>query len=312
MPFFSVVIPTYNRKESLKKAIFSVLLQDEQNFELIIVDDGSESGSKEFLKEIAKQTNLRVFFIPTRKGVSFARNFGVQNAYSKWICFLDSDDLWHKKKLSVQKKFLQENPQYVIFQTQEDWIRNQKKINPPKKYVKKSGDIFSDCLQHCFITPSAVCLQKKIFLEFGGFDEYLPACEDYDLWVRITAKYSAGLIKEKLVVRFEGHQDQLSHTYQAMDRFRIYSLLKNIIQGSFSKLQTELAYLVLQKKVKIYLQGAKKRAKNTSYFKKIYQDFLIQSADSKNNHIKTTQLKKNNFFSRLRASLEIDLQNSFL
>lgn len=294
MPFFSVVIPTYNRRASLQKAIASVFCQDEQDFELIIVDDGSTDENQEFLKEIWQQNKMKALF-SKKKGVSFARNLGVKNASSEWICFLDSDDLWHKQKLSRQKKFIQDTSCSVIFQTQEIWIRKGVRVNPPKKYYKRSGDIFSDCLRHCFITPSAVCLQKEVFLEVGGFDTHLPVCEDYDIWLRIAAKYPVGLIHQNLVTRFEGHQDQLSHTYPAMDRFRIYSLAKNIVRKEFSKEQTKSAYQVFQEKGKIYLQGAKKRAKNVDCFEKIYSSFCIDPIFLENFSLKD-----------LRIALEID------
>ena len=259
MPFFSVIIPTYNRKEKLKEAVFSVFKQSFSDFELIIIDDGSQDKTSELLVQLAKKYENFSFYFQEHKGVSAARNWGVQKAKSDWICFLDSDDLWDESKLFYQKEYIKENPKICIFQTKEHWIRKGKLVNPPLKHQKKEGNIFSDALRQCFITPSSVCIKKKIFLDYKGFDENLLACEDYDLWIRISAHYPVGLIKKKLLTRFEGHSDQLSHAFVAMDKFRIYSLWKNIyVENIFSEEQTEKMLLVLRKKLLFTYREPKK------------------------------------------------------
>ena len=270
MPFFSVIIPTYNRKEKLKEAIFSVINQSFSDIEIIVVDDGSQDETRELLVQLAKKYKNLSFYCQEHKGVSAARNLGVKKATADWICFLDSDDLWDKEKLFYQKEYIIENPEICIFQTKEHWIRKGKLVTPPIKHQKKEGDIFLDSLQQCFITPSSVCIKKFFFLQHKGFDEKLLACEDYDLWIRITAQNLVGLVKKKLLTRFEGHSDQLSHLFPAIDRFRIYSLWKNIyIENNFSKEQTQKMLLIFKKKVAIYLQGAKKRKKNTKTLENI-------------------------------------------
>ena len=276
MPFFSVIIPTYNRKEFLKKSVYSVLCQTEQDFELIIVDDGSTDNTQEALRSLQQQAHKKKirYIVTKHQGVSFARNKGAQQARAEWICFLDSDDCWNSSKLTEQKKFIKENPKYRILQTQEIWIRDNKQVNPVNKYLKKEGDLFIDSLEHCFITPSTVCIQKELFNAFDGFDENLFCCEDYELWIRITAKYPVGLIRKKLAKRFAGHKDQLSYLYFAIDRFRIYSLIKAILYAGFSQEQKKLAKIMLQKKATIYIQGAKKRGRSINQFQELYHLFL--------------------------------------
>jgi glycosyltransferase involved in cell wall biosynthesis len=295
-PFFSVIIPNYNRKEYFKRAIDSVFSQKFQNFEVIVVDDGSDAETKAFLENILKtQKNTKCFF-QKNKGVSAARNFGVSKASSDWICFLDSDDWWDPEKLLCQKKFILENPQYLIFQTREVWIKKGLKVVIPKKHQKVKGDIFARSLQQCFITPSTVCLHKSLFSKNSGFDEDLLACEDYDFWMRITAGHQVGLIEKDLAKRFEGHPCQLSHLYPAMDRFRIYSLWKNILFAKFTSAQKTLAKKILQEKIIIYLQGAKRRKKDTSSFEKLCSElpeFLKNLSDKKI------------FLQKIKASLSI-------
>ena len=183
-PFFSVIIPTYNRKEFLKKAINSVLEQTEKDWELLIVDDGSSDGSQPLKEEIAKEEKAKEeiakeekakeeiakeeiakeekakagqnylkknihWFTRKHFGVSSARNYGVKKAKGKWIAFLDSDDLWHPEKLKKQKEFTRQFPNFSIFQCEELWVRNNLHANIPKKHHKKSGNIFKPSLELC-------------------------------------------------------------------------------------------------------------------------------------------------------------------
>ena len=332
-PFFSVIIPTYNRKEFLKKAINSVLEQTEKDWELLIVDDGSSDGSQPLKEEIAKEEKAKEEIVKeekakeeiakeeiakeekakeekagqnylkknihwfTRKhfGVSSARNYGVKKAKGKWIAFLDSDDLWHPEKLKKQKEFTRQFPNFSIFQCEELWVRNNLHANIPKKHHKKSGNIFKPSLEICFITPSAVCIKKELFEMFGGFDENIPCCEDYDLWLKITAQCNVGLLAENLVTRYEGHHDQLSHSFFAMDRFRIYSLCKLLLLENLTIEQRNMTKIILKKKYSIYLQGAKKRNKNSEKLENLLQ-VAMNISISKNS-------EKNLFLESVRGCL---------
>lgn len=252
-----VIIPVYNRQELLIRAINSVLNQTYSNYKLIIVDDGSTDKTKEMIAE--KFPNIEYFY-QTNKGVSSARNLGIRNSDSELIAFLDSDDEWHKDKLKKQIEFLKSKPEYSICQTKEKWIRNGKFINPGKKHLKISGDLFAKSLEQCFITPSSVLLKRELLNEFGYFNECLPACEDYDLWIKITSKYSVGLIDEDLMTRFAGHNDQLSNT-AVLDKYRIIAL-DNFISGDFGNIeQKNMAFMILEKKTRIYTNGLIKRDK---------------------------------------------------
>lgn len=257
-PIVSVIIPTFNRASMVLEAAQSVCQQTFQDFELIIIDDGSTDGTAEELKKIARPFHYR---FQENQGVSKARNQGIQVARGKWIAFLDSDDLWRPQKLETQMRFFSEHPEARICQTEEIWIRNGRRVNPQKKHQKVSGPIFAPSLVLCLVSPSAVMIQKKLFDQVGFFDETLPACEDYDLWLRIASELPIYLIDRPLVIKRGGHPDQLSHTTPALDRYRIQALEKLLSSGRLSPEQVALACQELEIKCRIYGQGCLKRGR---------------------------------------------------
>ncbi len=256
----SVIIPTYNRIRFLKRAIASVLYQDWKEYEIIVVDDGSTDGTKEELISVFGK-KIKIISHPENRGVSAARNTGIRNARYPFIAFLDSDDYWFSKKLSFQMDFFEKKEDAVICQTEEIWIRKGRRVNPKKKHKKLSGDIFKPSLRLCLISPSAVMLKKELFDEVGLFDEDLPVCEDYDMWLRICWKYPVYLIEKPLVVKEGGHSDQLSSRYWGMDRFRIYSILKLINSTDLNEEQLHAAIEELKYKCRIYGNGCIKRGR---------------------------------------------------
>ena len=258
MPYFSVIIPSFNRRQKLCRAIDSVLSQSFRDYELIIIDDGSTDGTD----SIALQYKGKIsYFFQENQGVSSARNKGISVSNSPFIAFLDSDDTWDKRKLARHKEYIESNPHILIHQTEDIWIRNDRFVNPQKKHLKREGDIFEQSLHLCMISPSSVVMSREIFDKYGYFDEELPACEDYDLWLRITPFEYIGLIKEKLITRYAGHSDQLSASFELMDRFRVYSLMKllEIHKDNLSPEQYKKARTVAIEKTKILLHGSIKR-----------------------------------------------------
>jgi len=256
-PLVSVIIPTYNRGWILKEAIDSVLAQDFTDFELIVVDDGSNDNTHDilnFYKEdilVLQQEN---------KGVSSARNRGIVSASGKFIAFLDSDDLWLPKKLSMQLDFFNANPDALICQTEEKWLRNGIRVNPKKRHKKLSGDIFEPSLYLCLVSPSAVMIKRSLFKKTGMFDESLPACEDYDIWLRISSRDPVYLIDTPLIIKRGGHDDQLSRS-SGLDRYRIQSLKKIIESHLLTDEQSMAEVKVLKKKCTIYANGCLKRGR---------------------------------------------------
>lgn len=266
----SVVIPTLNRCLLLKRAIDSVLNQSVSPNEVIVIDNGS---SDETINMISTNYPDIIFLTEEKIGVSASRNQGIKKSNSEWVAFLDSDDVWEPSKLEKQLTFNNRfKTNFRFIHTNETWIRNGKFLNQMKKHEKSGGDLFKNCLKLCCISPSSSMIKKEVFKDYGFFDEELQVCEDYDMWVRITAKENVGYLSEPLVIKYGGHADQLSKKYWGMDRFRIKSLEKNINSNWFSKDQNKYAYETLIKKLQIVLSGAKNR--NNTKLSNIYSEKL--------------------------------------
>jgi len=254
----SVIIPTYNRAAWVMEAVASVLAQTYRGFELVVVDDGSTDFTPRALASFGSA--IQVLRREERRGVSAARNLGARTATGDWLAFLDSDDLWMPDKLARQVEYLLANPDLVICQTGETWIRNGVRVNPPEACQKVAGDIFLPSLARCLVSPSAVMLHRRLFEETGGFDESLPAAEDYDLWLRISWRYPVGLVPDSLVIKRGGHADQLSRQW-GLDRFRIRALRKLLEEPGLPAEYRQAASDVLAEKCRIYAQGCEKRGR---------------------------------------------------
>jgi len=255
-PLVSVIIPTYNRGWVLREAVESVLAQEYANVELIVVDDGSTDDTQDIL---AGYEGITVLEQPNQ-GVSAARNNGVDCSRGAYVAFLDSDDLWLPQKLTIQVDFYHKNPGALICQTQETWVRNGRRVNSGKRHQKQSGMFFERSLELCLVSPSAVMMNKVFFMEMGGFDESLPACEDYDLWLRINAQHPIYLIDQPLIVKRGGHSDQLS-AGTGLDKYRIESIRKLLGKGGLSSEQKRAAVRILKDKCRIYAAGCRKRGR---------------------------------------------------
>ena len=271
IPLVSVIIPTFNRGWIVREAIDSVLAQDYPNFELIVVDDGSTDDTNAILR--AYGDRLKVIE-QSNSGVSAARNRGIEASGGELIAFLDSDDYWLPQKLSIQVAYFSQHPPADICQTEEIWIRNGVRVNPGKRHRKLSGDIFEPSLDLCLVSPSAVMMQSYVFDRFGLFDEQLPACEDYDLWLRISCRTPVYLIENPLIIKRGGHADQLSRQ-PSLDRYRIQSLAKLLRSGNLNSQQQEAALSVLIEKCRIYANGCLKRGRSSEarQYQKLLKEF---------------------------------------
>ncbi len=251
----SVVIPSYNRRHTIERALDSVYAQSSPVDEVILVDDGSTDGIASLVANRYPQVDIRQ---QANLGVSAARNRGIAAASSEWIALLDSDDSWLPKKIERVRQAHDEAPQYVLYHSDEIWIRHGLRVNPKNKHRKSGGWIFEQCLPLCAISPSASVIKRSVLHDIGLFDQDLPACEDYDLWLRLCHRFPVHYLDEPLIVKYGGHDDQLSRRYPAMDRFRVRSLGRLLESGELSQQQRAAALSVLRQKLEILLKGAHK------------------------------------------------------
>lgn len=271
-----VVIPTRDRGSLVVRAIESVLAQTVQPRSLVVVDDGSTDDT---LKRLERYEDAISVVRGLGKGVSAARNLGVSTSSAGWLAFLDSDDLWQPEKLERQWTDLQAqaNP-HRWSHTEEIWIRNGRRVNPMKKHQKPSGWVFEESLKLCCVSPSSVLIERSFFEAQGGFDESLPACEDYALWLRLAAQAPIHFLDEPLTIKHGGHDDQLSRRYWGMDRFRAKAL-EDLLQESY--LEPKLRRLALENLVFRYdvlLTGAQKRG--GSPHEEVWRDARVRAMRS--------------------------------
>jgi glycosyltransferase involved in cell wall biosynthesis len=257
-PLVSVIIPTYNRAHTLKRAVDSVLAQTYSNLELIVVNDGSDDATSQMMTGIC-DPRLQVIE-QANQGVAVARNTGISVSSGSYIAFLDSDDAWKEEKLAIQLAFTCCGG-WEISQTEEIWIRKGRRVNPGLRHQKPSGWIFDPSLELCLVSPSCVLMSRKCWDDIGPFDPRLLACEDYDLWLRCATRYPIGLVPFPLATRFAGHADQLSAKTIGLDLYRITSLCSLLSTDQLRVRQRRLAEHHLRIKGKRYVQGCLKRGR---------------------------------------------------
>jgi len=257
--YISIIIPTWNRASFLEKAVTSVLRQTYKNFELIIIDDGSDDETDSLIRSL---DDPRLHYLYQENlGVSAARNTGIKKSKGAILAFLDSDDYWIEEKLEKQYEFMQRTLSDVSH-TQEIWYRSGKILHQKKKHRKESGDLFHRSLEICCISISTVMVRKEVFDCVGYFDESFPACEDYDMWLKVTSRYPVFLLDEELTIKDGGRPDQLSHKIPMLDQYRIKAICNIIEGGELDQRQIGHALRMLERKSSIYIRGCRKYGRN--------------------------------------------------
>ena len=274
MSTVSVVIPTFNREGFIEQCVVSALQQSKKPDEVIVVDDGSSDKTWDVLRALGfsdskeERNSLRYIF-QRNKGVSAARNLGIKAAKFRYIAFLDSDDLWLEKKLEKQISSLEsQSIRYRLSHTNEIWVRNGVRVNAHLKHEKNGGDIFIQCLKLCCISPSSSLVDRSVFDDFGFFDENLPACEDYDFWLRFCAFEDVHFVNEHLLIKNGGHDQQLSKKHWGMDRFRVTALENLLKDQGLSEFKRKETIKELIFKLQVLIDGGRKRKKD-AFVKKL-------------------------------------------
>jgi glycosyltransferase involved in cell wall biosynthesis len=255
----SIVLPTFNRRPFLGQAVESVVNQTFKEWELLVVDDGSDDDS---WKTIQKFNDPRIYYLYQRnQGVSCARNTGIQFSHFPWICFLDSDDQWETNKLQRQLEVLERHPKYQVVYTDETWIRKGRRVNPRKIHRKYQGWIYHRCLPLCIISPSSILLHRSILQQVGLFDVSFPVCEDYEMWLRISSRHPILFLEEPLIIKVGGHADQLSQSLWGLDRYRVQAMIKSYSSGDLTPQLATWTARQIAEKARILASGFTNRKK---------------------------------------------------
>lgn len=187
MPLFSVVIPTYNRRERLARALRSVLAQRFEDFEIVVVDDGSTDGTAESLPELGGRLRL---LRQANRGPASARNLGVRESRGDYVAFLDSDDCWLPWTLQRYAALLEAHgrPTWIYGRKWVDAERADPTVEEPCQ-AAWYPDFYHAAERDGLITnPTGVAVRRDVFLRLGGFAESLVVGEDFDFWFRIGAE----------------------------------------------------------------------------------------------------------------------------
>ncbi|HXZ94924.1 MAG TPA: glycosyltransferase, partial [Dehalococcoidia bacterium] len=215
----SVIIPTYNRAETVGRAIQSVLDQTYQDFEIVVVDDGSKDNTEEVVKSF---NDKRVKYIKHERneGVAAARNTGIKATRRKYIAFQDSDDEWLPEKLEKQMVcFRTASSNIGVVYTAFLRVEGDKKTYVPSpEVIQKEGDIYDSLLRGNFVATPAAVVKRECFAKVGMFDEDIPCLEDWELWLRISKHYHFRCIDEPLVIAYSATAGSLIANQDAVAR----------------------------------------------------------------------------------------------
>lgn len=239
----SIILPTYNRKHCIKRAIDSVLNQTYKDFELIIVDDGSTDGTEEY---IASMQELKIRYIYNTKnvGTSEARNIGIRAANGEYIAFQDSDTVWVENKLEKQVTYMNSLDSRVgMIYSPYKRIYPEYSIVYPSLDVpiaEKNGDILRFLLEHPLVDTPTMMIRKNVLSEVGGFNSEMKALEDYELSIRIASKYHVNIIDEIFVLSYS-QEDSLSNNHEKYMQGAFFLLQKH--RKLFEQYNMTVAYL---------------------------------------------------------------------
>lgn len=264
----TVVVPTCNRKDFVTQALHSVFSQNYRNFEIVVVDDGSTDGTAAHLLrtfgaearavELVARRNpaaLTPFYhtfthqgllvryeYHQNRGLGAARNRGIRHARGSYIAFLEAEDIWEPGHLRSQIDFLEGHRGACIARVGERPAKEGPRSRRARRGEVASGNLFAQALEQAPAGISCAVVHRSCFAECGEFDENMPACEDYDLWLRLTARFPVYYVEGPEVTRRAPRPDGSPHAWTS-DRFRVYSLEKSFQSG---QLDSEQRFLVSQ------------------------------------------------------------------
>ncbi|MGY1457212.1 MULTISPECIES: glycosyltransferase [unclassified Luteimonas] len=222
IPETSVIIPTWNRRDLIARAIDSVLAQTRAVEEIIVVDDGSSDGTREYL---ADRYGKRIVYVyQDNAGVSAARNRGLALARGRYLALLDSDDEWLPEKTQRQVEFLEAHPDIGMV------LCNVLRVNPDgslidvfdrRRQIPDDGPALRWVLRDPALAPLSVLMRREVYDTVGGFDEGLRTAEDLDFHLRVAARWPIGVVAAPLARALRGHDGLSSLPSTEVDYIRV-------------------------------------------------------------------------------------------
>ncbi|HEY9905481.1 MAG TPA: glycosyltransferase [Candidatus Sericytochromatia bacterium] len=188
MPLISVIIPVYNGEKTIRETIESALNQTFQDFELIVINDGSQDATLEIVEGF-QDSRIHIFSY-SNAGQAISRNRGFSQSVGEFIAFLDADDLWTPNKLEAQLQALQANPQSAVAYSWTDYIDEFGEFSRRGSHINVSGDVYKNLLMINFLeNGSNPLIRRQALTEVGDFEKLLTPAEDWDMWLRLAARY---------------------------------------------------------------------------------------------------------------------------
>jgi len=230
----SVIIPTYNRAHLVYRSIKSVLTQSYQNFEIIVVDDGSTDNTRNAVFQF-KDERIKYFRHSTNKGVAAARNTGLRHAESEFIAFNDIDDEWLPGKLAAQMAVFQctkRTADIVYTKIFRKSVYGNTLIIPNKNIIHKEGMILKELLCCCFVGIQSAVIRKKCFDKVGFFDERLWCASDWEMWIRLSKVYCFDFIDEVYTMSYQ-RNDSLTTDSFIFERIRAHEIIQKKFEKEF-------------------------------------------------------------------------------
>ncbi len=187
-PLISVIVPAYNAEKTIARTLDSVLAQTYSNFELLVIDDGSEDATLDIIKSVSDY-RLKVFSYP-HQGHSAARNHGLDQAVGEYVALIDADDLWTPDKLEAQLHALQSHPEAAVAYSWTNFIDQDDRFLRTGSYINVKGNVYRKLLGTNFIeNGSNPLIRRSALTAVGKFDETLITSPDWDMWLRLAARY---------------------------------------------------------------------------------------------------------------------------
>ncbi|MBW4543078.1 MAG: glycosyltransferase [Symplocastrum torsivum CPER-KK1] len=245
MPLISVIIPVYNGEKTIQETIESVLNQTFTDFELIVINDGSQDATLEIVERI-QEPRLKAFSY-ANAGQATSRNRGISHACGEYISFIDADDLWTPDKLEAQLRALQDNSQAAVAYSWTKCIDELGNFSRRGSHISVSGDVYAKLLLIDFIeNGSNPLIRAQAIAEVGGFDESMTPSEDRDLWLRLAARYHFVAVPSPQVLYRQ------SPNSASANILRMEAASLRVIEQAFSQAPEFLQYLKQSSLANIY------------------------------------------------------------